>query len=296
MVLTHALDHPVGLQELAKLIARVLSAPIRMEDQAMPLWMQGPSVGKGFHHQVLGHPVGSAVAQHLSGLDADDHRQMQPALTGGDIGDVSDPRRRPGTRSEFSIQQIRGEGRTSAGSVAPPAPLGLTLDALLGHQPRHALMADVMIPVAQGPDQPMSSIAALAGRIDSPKLGTECCIGVGGCAGLSAQIVMESRDGYSENTAQHPSRVASPMAGDEGVPHLDSLAKNAAAFFRISRSILRLAFSARRRLISLSRSVASEVSDRPARTASTQLASVLTGISSCRAAAAGPSDSASATA
>lgn len=36
-----------------------------------------------------------AVAQHLPGLYADDHGQMRTALTGGDTGDIVDPRQRP---------------------------------------------------------------------------------------------------------------------------------------------------------------------------------------------------------
>ena len=63
-----------------------------MEDQAGSLWMQSPSIGKCFHHQLFSQTLGNTVAQHLPGLDADDHGQMQPALTGGHIGDIADPR------------------------------------------------------------------------------------------------------------------------------------------------------------------------------------------------------------
>ncbi len=53
-------------------------------------------------------------------------------------------------------------------------------------------------------------------------------------------------------TSRWPDRASSRAAGHPGSPHLDSLAKNAVAFFRISRSMRSSAFSARSRASSLS--------------------------------------------
>ncbi|WP_262233304.1 hypothetical protein, partial [Stenotrophomonas maltophilia] len=75
--------------------------------------------------------------------------------------------------------------------------------------------------------------------MNGPKLGTEGRIGIARLGTLPTQVIMESRDRNPKNPTQQPGRVVSPLTGDEGVPHLDSLAKNAAAFFRISRSIFR---------------------------------------------------------
>jgi hypothetical protein len=52
-----------------------------------------------------------------------------------------------------------------------------------------------------------------------------------------------SRD--SERHARHDSRPLLLMFLNEGIPHRDSLAKKAVAFFEISRSIRRHSFSAR---------------------------------------------------
>jgi hypothetical protein len=99
---------------------------------------------------------------------------------------------------------------------------------------------------------------------------------------LSMQIIMKTRDRNCQHAAQHPDWIASPLLSDEGVPHLNSLAKNAVAFFRISRSILSVAFSARSRDNSLSSSLIGlrlgELSGRAAREASNQLPRVLTDI------------------
>jgi len=114
---------------------------------------------------------------------------------------------------------------------------------------------------------------------------------------LPVQIGLET--GH-QHAAQQPNRIVSPFTRNEGIPHLDSLAKNAVAFFKISHSILSVAFSDRRRATSLSSSSTGlrcgERNGRPVRVASTQLASDLIGIPSCRAALARPTDSDSATA
>lgn len=107
---------------------------------------------------------------------------------------------------------------------------------------------------------------------------------------------MEAGGGNLHQPAEHAHRVGSPFTGDEGVLHLDSLVKNTVAFFRMSRSILSVAFSDRRRLSSLSSSLVGwRLGERrgwPDRDAVNQLASDLTEISRCLAATR-PMDSAS---
>jgi len=65
------------------------------------------------------------------------------------------------------------------------------------------------------------------------------------------QVAVKAGDRDRQQAAQHPERIASPFTRDEGVPHLDCLAKNAVAFFGILRCILSVAFSARSRASSL---------------------------------------------
>jgi hypothetical protein len=69
---------------------------------------------------VNGHTVAEAAAQHLAGLDAQYHRQVQPALARRDVGDVAHPRRRRAgdvelPREQFlddraSVTAVRGAG------------------------------------------------------------------------------------------------------------------------------------------------------------------------------------------
>src|SRR5699024_2583249 len=117
---------------------------------------------------------------------------------------------------------------------------------------------------------------------------------------VPALVVVKARDRDRQYPAEYAQRIMSPLSGDEGVPHRDSLAKNAVAFFKISRSILSVAFSARSRESSLSAAPTgtrlAELNGLPSREVRSQLASVLAEMSSRRAASAAPSDSPNSTA
>src|SRR5690606_24046286 len=132
------------------------------------------------------------------------------------------------------------------------------------------------------------SIGPAASRMDDVEVGSQCRVRVSAWRCLPMQVVIEAGGRHRQHSTQQPDRKESPLASDEGVLHLDSLAKNAVAFFKMSRSILSVAFSARSRSSSLSISLTGtreiELTGRSARDASSQLASVLTDISSCRAA------------
>jgi hypothetical protein len=62
-------------------------------------------------------------------------------------------------------------------------------------------------------------------------------------ASHTLHVLMEAGDRHLQRATQLPDRITSPFTRDDGVPHLDSLAKNAVAFFRMSRSIFMSRFS-----------------------------------------------------
>src|SRR5690606_26338677 len=188
----------------------------------------------------------------------------------------------------------------AVGRAWPRPALRAAVQALLAHQPPHAFGADRMAELTQVLHQPWTPIQSPAAGMAGTQVAAHRCIPIRPGLGLTALVVMKPRPGDTEQAAQHTERIMSPFTRDEGVLHLDSLAKNAVAFFKISRSILRVAFSARRRVSSLSSSLTGcrdgALSGLPALAAVTQLPSVLTDTSSCRAAFVGPIDSARATA
>jgi len=117
---------------------------------------------------------------------------------------------------------------------------------------------------------------------------------------MTCYVLVEPGGRYIEHAAKNGQRVVSPLGGNKGVLHRDSLAKNTAAFFNISLSIFSAAFSARSREFSDSISLTSrrlaEDIGLPCRAVATQLANDLTEIPSFRAAAVRPMLSDSATA
>ena len=93
-----------------------------------------------FGAQVLGH----RPAHHPTRERVQDHREVQPALAGALLGDVSNPQPvRPG-RHEVALHQVRcwrGVRVATRGAAAPAAMHAL--QAVLAHQPGDALAADV---------------------------------------------------------------------------------------------------------------------------------------------------------
>ncbi len=63
-------------------------------------------------------------------------------------------------------------------------------------------------------------------------------------------MLVISEYAYAEHAALHPDRLDPLVELNKGIPHLWPFAKNAVAFPRMSRSIVTLANSARKRLIS----------------------------------------------
>lgn len=74
-------------------MARVLATAVGVEQYALRPGRALPGVQESLLDQIIRHAVTEAVAQHLAGLEAQHDRQAQPALTGGDVGDVIDPDR-----------------------------------------------------------------------------------------------------------------------------------------------------------------------------------------------------------
>ena len=77
----------VGPGQLGKVTARVLTAPVRMEDEP---WCAVAKAMEGVGDELGPHVLGQGKADDPSALQVDDRGQIDPALPGADVGDVAD--------------------------------------------------------------------------------------------------------------------------------------------------------------------------------------------------------------
>ena len=238
----HAAQQAMVLKQRLVIQGRVLAAPIGMQDQ--PGWGTAPEQGhgQGRHHQLLGDPFRHGPADHGSGIEVQHDRQIQPTFACPQVGDVGHPLL-VGTRGgEVLLQPVgchrqamlRVRGRLEAPRRSRPKPQG-------PHPFSHPPSADTPTLGLQ--------IQRDAGRAVTPpviikeSLNVSVQTPVFGCSGRLRRLPpgVIATPTHPEHPTQSRHRKHPVMSLDEGVPYRDSLAKYAAAFFRIATSSSRWA-------------------------------------------------------
>ena len=107
----HRRLHAVALERVLELAAAVLAAPVRVEDQSGCRLAPEPRHAQGIRDQA-GLYVGlHAPAQHLTAEQVDHGGQVQPALAGGDVGDVAGPDPVGRIHRELAVEQVGRNGQ-----------------------------------------------------------------------------------------------------------------------------------------------------------------------------------------
>ena len=88
---THRRLHAVALERGLEFVAAVLAAPVRVEDQSERWLAPEPRHAQSIRDQTGLHVRLHAPAHHLLAEEVDHGSQVQPAFTGGDVGDVAAP-------------------------------------------------------------------------------------------------------------------------------------------------------------------------------------------------------------
>ena len=79
----------MGLAELEVVVGGVLRAAVGVGDDAGDgAAAGGDGHAEGVEDELGAHVVGHRVAEQPAGAEIEHRRQVQPALTGGDVGDV----------------------------------------------------------------------------------------------------------------------------------------------------------------------------------------------------------------
>ena len=80
-----------GLQDLAIIAGSVLTAAIRVMDQARPRTVPLDGHGQCGNGKFGAHMLAPRPTNCLAGEPVEDHGQVEPALAGRDIGDIRQP-------------------------------------------------------------------------------------------------------------------------------------------------------------------------------------------------------------
>ena len=241
--------------------------------------------------QFLGHRIAHGPADDLAREQIEHQGQVQPALVGRDVGQISQPLliRRRGLEIAFQyVRRHRVRVLRVRGHHPEPASLAAG-QIMLAHETPDALVID----------RPLERRAHLGGH-PSPTIATPMLeLGAANlrddpgflphpCRRLAPPRIAQAAARHRQQLAHQGGRIRVDMRFNPGVPHIDSLAKYAAAFFSISFSSRSLAFSCRNRATSASSCVdampASGLAKGwPLRARNTQFASVFGDISNDRA-------------
>ena len=244
---THRANHSIFRQQRLKGMARVLTPPVRVMDQACR-W----SAAKPRHRQCIGHNVSRHARlqrppNHFSVKQIKHDGQVQPAFIRPQIGDVRRPDlvRRAGLK--IAIQHVLRHRqivfRIRRRLIAALMPCS---HIILSHQSLHPGFAGRETPVSQFPEHAGTAIGTLElsmNRLDQCQhLRIRQTLALWRTAPLPGAIAADTN---CQDTTHFCQTILRAMLIDPGVLHSASFAKYAAAFFMISFSRLSLAFSAR---------------------------------------------------
>src|SRR6185437_13942389 len=185
-------------------------------------------------------------ADDLLAEEVEHHAQVQPAFAGANVGDVGHPIGVRLVRREVPFEVVTAVAGASANTFVPPAPpLRHAVQFCGGHQPGHPVGAGTFALKGQSFVHPRHSDHAVALGMDLANALQQTCIVA--CTRTRRaprpRVITAAR--HLQTPAHQPERVLIAVAPDRRVPHDDSLAKNAAASRKKSRSFFTRASSRR---------------------------------------------------
>src|SRR3954468_21501615 len=253
-----------------------------MEDQAFSRSASEPRHGQGIDDQLSCHALAHRPADHLPAEQVDDDGQVQPAFLSGNVRYIAGPHQIRSFRLKVTVQHvIRNRQTMMAVGGRFVFPLRACPNGVVPHHLAHPLLTNPNVPLPQLAPDPRPPVGASGFGVDRLDVGQQRHVAHSPCAlvghFLPMQVLLKSSDAGIQDRALRRDRPVATMPFDEGVLHRYSLAKYAAAFFNISRSIFTRDNSVRSRLISICSALtagAAELFNPPLPAALTQLCSV----------------------
>src|SRR3989338_716862 len=87
----HALDKAISIQYIPKISARILNPSIRMEDASQGRAPPPYSLIQCLNHQVRSQSITHGPSDYLSGIEVQNHYQIQPAFQCWNIRNIRGP-------------------------------------------------------------------------------------------------------------------------------------------------------------------------------------------------------------
>ena len=254
----HAADDATRGKLGAIQLTRVLATPIGVVDEPLLRPPKPERHPKSFERELGTQVVRSRPSDDATRKDINDHRKEEPSLPRPHISHISDPYPIGSGRVEVSRHDVWCDGqlvaRLRGDSIAARRP---RTEPLASHQPSHTLARDAMVERPQVLVDPGAAVRRTATRVAGSDHRHELRVNERARRRRTASpgVVAAARD--SKGSAQLRGGQQRLLRSDESKPYLLSLAKKAAAFFRISRSIRRSFTSRRSRWSSCRSSVVS---------------------------------------
>src|SRR5450631_990671 len=260
---THAALDPVMAEQSLEVFRRILAPLIRVMHQLLGPTAAPQRHGERIHHELRRHLRTHRPAHDTAREQVQDHRYVEPAFSGIDIGKVGNPFHVGRRRLEVALEQVCRDGTSRAHALVHRTALlaSQCLDARTSHQASDAVLSDALTRFVQVAPDPGTAVTAATQKMKRANAHRQSFVLDRACAGLVCVPLMEPGSRHIEQPAHPAYRPNRSMSRNEAVPHLDSFAKYAAAFFRMSRSIRASANSRLSRSISLACSVLSCVPD-----------------------------------
>ncbi len=135
----HAAGHTVCREQLRVCHGGILAAPIRVVQQPGFGGAMADRHCQRLLRKITGEPSPQRPADHGAGVEVEDHRQIEPALRGPDVGDVPGPHPVRMLNRELAIEGVRRDGQSVMGlGGGAPRLHGLRQYPFGPHEPRDA--------------------------------------------------------------------------------------------------------------------------------------------------------------
>src|SRR6266540_1371526 len=192
-------------------------------------------------------------AHHEPGVEIQNRGEIQLGpISDHELGRVADPALIRCRGGEVPGEYIGRDGVLvmAVGRVLEPL-RDLALNLLVPHQPPHTFFAESLAVLLKVLPQTGTTIALSTGRMERAQLRTQDEITLRACGEPASRPRVEHTAGDAHAAAENGDPVLGLLRRDEGKPHRLCFAKNAVAFFKMSRSSSAIRSALRSRTSSL---------------------------------------------